>query len=571
MGLSTSRGPTRKSDGRQALEEPYDPFRPIWSAVIRPPRCLYSLDSLGPKRFRLAGTENRSTSSPHDLAADQEFERRDVFLRNGRGQRLCCSCFAAIKPQRRQRPCVIYLHGNAGSRLDALKVLVPLLQRGLMLFCLDFAGCGLSDGHYVSLGHFEEDDIKTAIDFLRSSGMADKVGLWAKSMGAVAAISQIAKDDRVGAAVLDSPFADFGQLVDEQIARSSFRWAPSFVLDHCRTAVFEEVERRAGFEALGLQPVRQAPSCKIPALLMSGCEDVLVPPEHVAAIHDAWGGPSQLVSIPGGSHNSERPATFVKQAAEFLSVCLDASTPPQTEVPLSLAMPSLSPPPSGAEPLGEPPQAEATVALPPSCNPAPPQLPDGCLKRSIDAAEVLKVASPQKRGRPPPTIQALDDTAPLKAAAVPPTVAGSKLYPTPITKSLQAALPSRAIVAPSRSIVTTLTPCRPLTQPFQAAGTLAPASVPTRVLVTMPPPPRVIRASPALQGFVHTPWTAPRGQRQWASNSVLATATASQRGGPQRHFVAVAPSPPTHLLDSPDDAPEATGGSCWDWLWSWCS
>ncbi len=79
------------------------------------------------------------------------------------------------------RPCVIYLHGNSGSRLDAADALHTLLPHGVtgknmpnaillcafeteilvfLLYCavftFDFSGSGASQGEYVSLGHFEK-------------------------------------------------------------------------------------------------------------------------------------------------------------------------------------------------------------------------------------------------------------------------------------------------------------------------------------------------------------------------------------------------------------------------------
>ena len=52
-------------------------------------------------------------------------------------------------------PCMIYMHGNASCRLEALPQLSLCLSLGVTLCALDFAGSGLSDGEYVSLGCFE--------------------------------------------------------------------------------------------------------------------------------------------------------------------------------------------------------------------------------------------------------------------------------------------------------------------------------------------------------------------------------------------------------------------------------
>jgi hypothetical protein len=51
------------------------------------------------------------------------------------------------------------MHGNSSSRMESLgidEILVPL---NITLFCFDFAGCGKSEGDYISLGWHERDDL----------------------------------------------------------------------------------------------------------------------------------------------------------------------------------------------------------------------------------------------------------------------------------------------------------------------------------------------------------------------------------------------------------------------------
>lgn len=52
-------------------------------------------------------------------------------------------------------PCVIYLHCNAGNRLEALPFIKYLAINKISLFCFDFSGCGNSDGEYITLGKNE--------------------------------------------------------------------------------------------------------------------------------------------------------------------------------------------------------------------------------------------------------------------------------------------------------------------------------------------------------------------------------------------------------------------------------
>lgn len=57
-----------------------------------------------------------------------------------------------IADAKEKYPVIIYLHGNSSSRIEGLSLIEYLLPLGYSLFCFDFAGCGMSEGQYVSLG-----------------------------------------------------------------------------------------------------------------------------------------------------------------------------------------------------------------------------------------------------------------------------------------------------------------------------------------------------------------------------------------------------------------------------------
>mmetsp|Transcript_21813 Transcript_21813/g.55723 ORF Transcript_21813/g.55723 Transcript_21813/m.55723 type:complete len:265 (-) Transcript_21813:1257-2051(-) len=135
----------------------------LWNLIIRPPRRKYTVSDLGPKEFRLGSVKVRRT---------------DIDLPNGRGLTLKCSHF---EPKTRTTagpaPCVVYLHGNASCRVEALQYVTLLLPLEITLFCFDFAGCGISDGEYVSLGWHERDDLATVMQYLREKEVG-AIGLW---------------------------------------------------------------------------------------------------------------------------------------------------------------------------------------------------------------------------------------------------------------------------------------------------------------------------------------------------------------------------------------------------------
>lgn len=288
-------------------------YEKTWKLIIRPPRCTYSRQLLGPESLRvlLPGAQ------PGTKVPGQSYKRQDLELRNARGQILQCSHFVPNTRLRKPLPCVIFCHGSSSCRVEAFKVMPVLLQYDLTLFCFDFAGCGLSEGDFVSLGHHEEADIGTVVNYLQSTGLVSSIGLWGKSMGAVASILRTANDPRIDACVLDSAFSDFPKLVSEQLQRSNLCWAPSALVAVCLDVVSHEVQVRAGFDPRTLVPVDKAPQCNCPALFCAAEQDVLVPTHHARALQEAWGGPSELLIIHG-THNGERPSVFLQKAARFL-------------------------------------------------------------------------------------------------------------------------------------------------------------------------------------------------------------------------------------------------------------
>ena len=46
------------------------------------------------------------------------------------------------------------------------------------MFCIDFSGCGLSEGEYISLGWYERDDVDAVVEYLRNSNKVSTIGLW---------------------------------------------------------------------------------------------------------------------------------------------------------------------------------------------------------------------------------------------------------------------------------------------------------------------------------------------------------------------------------------------------------
>mmetsp|Transcript_40120 Transcript_40120/g.115786 ORF Transcript_40120/g.115786 Transcript_40120/m.115786 type:complete len:450 (-) Transcript_40120:88-1437(-) len=277
------------------------------NAIIRPPRMSYNpAKDLGPSEFKHCG---------------KRFCRQDLELQNGRGMKLQCSWwkFQPGEAPAPQLPCVIYLHGNAASRVAAIELLKHLLNSAVTLFALDFAGSGLSDGEHVSLGYYEREDVESVIAHLRASGEVSTVGLWGHSMGATTALLYGDRDPTIAAMVLDSPFADLMQLANELAnnAKAQGLRVPGFAISMATGMIRRSVRQRAKFDPKDVSPIGNCGKCFIPALFSHGEKDIFIKPHHSEQLHAAYAGDKNLILFDG-DHNSERPDFFFDSAVIFL-------------------------------------------------------------------------------------------------------------------------------------------------------------------------------------------------------------------------------------------------------------
>ncbi|KAG6766484.1 hypothetical protein POTOM_030570 [Populus tomentosa] len=282
--------------------------------IIRPPRAEYN-----PK---------------HDLL-DQEFmlkgkwyQRKDVKVQNSRGDVLQCSHYMPIvNPQEKPLPCVIYCHGNSGCRVDASEAAIVLLPSNITVLTLDFSGSGISGGDYVTLGWNEKDDLMAVVDYLRQDGNVSLIGLWGRSMGAVASLMYGAGDPSIAGMVLDSPFSDLVDLMMELVGTYKFplpKFTVKFAIQYMRKAI----QKKAKFDIMDLNTIKVAKSCFVPVLFGHAIDDDFICPYHSDRIFEAYMGDKNIIKFEG-DHNSPRPQFYFDSLNIFFHNVLQ---PPEDEV-----------------------------------------------------------------------------------------------------------------------------------------------------------------------------------------------------------------------------------------------
>ncbi|KAJ1454308.1 hypothetical protein M885DRAFT_465569 [Pelagophyceae sp. CCMP2097] len=252
------------SDGRVKYEAAAPRrFRSAWRSVvkliIRPPRARYEMADLGPFTFEVSSKR----AIPRDArlrsgATDSFFVARSDFqIVNSQDLVLQCSLWCRVEGDPANRPCVLYCHGNASCRMEALPHVAPLLALGMRVCAFDAAGSGLSEGEFCTLGLRESADAASVADHLIASNKATAIGLFGRSMGAVAAILAGAQRHSFGGpnggaaacVAADSPFSSLSTLVDV-LARSAACDALAAPLPADVVAAKAPVDRRF-VEAMG--------------------------------------------------------------------------------------------------------------------------------------------------------------------------------------------------------------------------------------------------------------------------------------------------------------------------------
>jgi len=98
-------------------------------------------------------------------------------------------------------------------------------------------------------------------------------------MGAATSLLHAHRDPTIAGMILDSPFADLRQLIDELVDKyKEFLGfdAPRFVFSAIITQVQSSVNKSTGMDMCALKPIADVDKAFIPALFLAGRQDDFV-------------------------------------------------------------------------------------------------------------------------------------------------------------------------------------------------------------------------------------------------------------------------------------------------------
>jgi pimeloyl-ACP methyl ester carboxylesterase len=200
-----------------------------------------------------------------------------------------------------------------------------LLPADVSVLALDFAGSGLSEGDYVTLGFWEQYDVACVVKYLREANRCSTIGLWGRSMGAVTAILYSIMDPTIASMVLDSPFCSLQKIAEDLVLNvETLQKVPrftKFAVGLAMKPIRSTIKKKAKFDIKSLEILDLIGKCFIPALFIHGRDDNFVLPMHSELLYNLYSGDKNRIVVDG-NHNSMRPnffmdsAVFLQQHAE---------------------------------------------------------------------------------------------------------------------------------------------------------------------------------------------------------------------------------------------------------------
>jgi pimeloyl-ACP methyl ester carboxylesterase len=216
------------------------------------------------------------------------------------------------------RGTVVLVHGLNRSRIEMVKKVPFLHERGWNALLFDLRHHGASGGGVSSFGYFEKEDARAAVALARARS-AGPVVLWGISLGAATATLAAADDPDVAGLVCDSTYRSLRDTVAHhlELARSWAWWmrlVPSWPVG---AEVLFWIGRQGGFDVDAVD-IRAAAArlAGRPCLFVCNSGDERMPAEIAFELKAAAGDRARVLVVPGHSHGGAyRDATAAYQSA----------------------------------------------------------------------------------------------------------------------------------------------------------------------------------------------------------------------------------------------------------------
>jgi pimeloyl-ACP methyl ester carboxylesterase len=180
---------------------------------------------------------------------------------------------------------VVYFHGNGGNLSMWAEILVPIARRGLDVIAFDYRGYGLSTGSPTEAGLYRDVDAVLALAHGRLRRAGVPIVYWGRSLGTTMA-AYAATVQRPGGVILEAGFPSMRAVVRSNPVLAVASW----------------------FASYEFPTARYLAAAPVPALVLHGDADSVIPFQLGRELHEAIPGDKRFVTIKGGDHNDATPA-----------------------------------------------------------------------------------------------------------------------------------------------------------------------------------------------------------------------------------------------------------------------
>lgn len=221
------------------------------------------------------------------------------------------------------RGTVALFHGHAACKAAVLREARVFRSLGWSTLLVDFRASGGSGGDVSSIGWYEADDVRAALEHARRL-QAGPVVLYGTSMGAAAVLKAVHDGAHADALVVESPFDDLGTTLAHRFEARGLPARPG------AETMLAWGGLLLGLNAFHHNPAEYAAGVTTPTLAVFGGCDPWVRPAEAQHVYRALRGPKRLHVFAELGHVSfagARPEEWSALVAGFLEAPAATSRP----------------------------------------------------------------------------------------------------------------------------------------------------------------------------------------------------------------------------------------------------
>jgi competence protein ComEC len=177
----------------------------------------------------------------------------------------------------------VVIHGLAEASPSMRGRAEALLQEGWSVLVPDLRSFGRSEGDRCSFGAREAGDVRAWLDALLDDRPGASVIAWGRSMGAAVALRAAIEDDRIGALILEAPYAELRRALAARLARLPIPGAELLA-----GPVLSRASRIAGVPIDRPRPTELARRASVPVLILRGDRDQIAPMAEIGRLYYAF-------------------------------------------------------------------------------------------------------------------------------------------------------------------------------------------------------------------------------------------------------------------------------------------